>query len=426
MLAGAGGQTLFGEYRLSPSADVVRLSSGPADPGAQAMLEAAILFSGADAARATLAADAGRLRIEEAVALARAVRADASIGDAGAREYQLGSRLLALVHSHLSRYDEFESRIDRALLEGRYNCVSSATFYAILARAAGLDVSGVVLPDHAYCVLALEGRRVDVETTSARGYDDTSKRPEAGLAWSVGGPAGGTGTTARGIIALALRNRATLAERGRQWAAALALAVDAYAYVSAGGHDESTLSLLVGRVNNCVSALMESGRWSDAVELADRAIAAYGPEEAFVALRKVARIVFLTDALRDAAGREALALADEAAASGEADAAWLERAYVWAYASLADERRAEGDHLGAWKVAAAGRVRFPASGELARLEDVARSNWVKDAHNRFAALYNARKYGEALDVMKSALALAPDERILLEDERVAREAAAGK
>ena len=388
------------------------------------MLEAAILFSGADAARASLAAEAGRRRIQEAALLALAVRGDSTIGDARAREYELGSRLLALVHSRLERYDEYESRIDRALLEGRYNCVSSSTLYAILASAAGLVVSGVILPDHAYCSLLLEGRRVDVETTSPGGYDDASRRPAAGLAWSVGGAAGGTGTTARGIVALVLRNRSTLAERGRQWAAALALAVDAYAYVSAAGPDESTLGSLSGRVNNCVSALMESRRWADAVALADRAVAAYGPLEALVALGKVARAAYLTDALRNSGGREALALADEAAAAGEVDAAWLERAYVWAYASLADERRAQGDHLGAWKVAADGVARFPGSGELARLEDTARSNWVKDAHNRFAALYNGRKYDEALAVIESALAVAPGERILLEDERVAREALA--
>lgn len=424
VLASAGGQVLFDEYRLVPSAAVLELASGPEDPGAGALLEAAVLFSGADAARVALAMDAGQQLMKEAASLGRAVRDEASVGDASAREYELGSRLLALVHSRLKRYDEYESRIDRALLEGRYNCVSSATLYTILASAAGIAVSGVILPDHVYCTVTIEDRRVDVETTSAAGYDNTSGRPVSGLAWSVGGTAGGTVTSARGVVALVLRNRSTLAERGRQWAAALALAVDAYAYVSAAGPDGSTWETLAGRIQNCVSALMESKRWADAVALADRAIAVYGEAEAFIELRKFARLAFLTDALRDATGREALALADGAAAAGEVDAAWLERAYAWAYASLADERRAQGDHLGAWKAAAEGAARFPASGEMARLEASARSNWVKDAHNRFAALYNARRYAEALELIKSALAVAPGERMLLDDEEVAAEALA--
>ena len=219
-----------------------------------------------------------------------------------------------------------------------------------------------------------------------------------------------------------LRNRATLAERGGQWATALGFAVDAYAYVSGTAADESSRETLEGRVNNCVSALMESRRWADAVALADEAIAAYGQSDGFAALRKVASLAYLTDALRNAAGQEALALADEAAAAGEADAAWLDRAYAWAYGSLADERRKAGDHLGAWKTAAEGAARFPASGELARLELAARSNWVKDSHNRFAASYNAGDYAQALALIESALAVAPGEHVLVEDERVARAA----
>ncbi|MBU0926883.1 MAG: hypothetical protein KKA67_03985 [Spirochaetes bacterium] len=387
--------------RLAPSAAALALAAGPADPSAEALLEAALLFSGAGPARAEAARSVGLRALEAARELS------SSVPDESVR----GSRVLELAYSILSRYELLESRLDAALLEGRYNCVGSSSLYAILARAAGLPVRGVILDDHAYCYLPLGSRRVVVETTTPRGYDDPSAVPASGPA---------TDASARDLVALALRNRATLLERSGRWYEALALAADAYAYAPGA----LTMEALEGRVNNCVANAMREGRYEEAAGLADAALASFPGNAVFEGLSGAARLSAMTDALRKAAPAEALALAEEAARSGLADGAWLERAFVYAYTGLAEESRRSGDHLGAWGLASAAAARFPGYGRLAALERTARDNWVKDVHNVFAALYNAGKYAEALAAAVAALGIAPGEGLLERDAQAARDALA--
>ncbi|OHD22356.1 MAG: hypothetical protein A2Y38_15785 [Spirochaetes bacterium GWB1_59_5] len=392
-------------YRLSPTEAVVALAaalpSAPADPSAGQLLSAAILFSGANAPRAEKALAAGLRAVQAAEALA------AETPDA----YERGARVLELVYGILKRYELLESRIDSGLLEGRYNCVGSASLYAILARAAGLAVRGVILDDHAYCYLIIDGRRIDVETTDPQGYDNAMEGRKT---------APSRDASASGVMALVLRNRATLEERSGRWGNALGLAVDAYAY----DPGELTLETLSGRVNNSVGALLRSGRYDDSLALADLAIARYGQSPAFLELQNTARLAVLTDRLRKSVPSEALAMAEEALASGVADEPWVESAFIWAYTGLAEERRRAGDHLGAWEIASTAVSRFSDSRDLASLERTARANWIKAVHNRFAALYNAGDYEEALASLRAARELAPDERILIEDLKAAEAALA--
>lgn len=383
-------------YRIYPADTVLALSAASAEPSARELLSAAILFSGAGAARAQKAMAAGLQAVQAAEALA------AETPDA----YERGARVLELVYGILKRYEVLESRIDAGLIEGRYNCVGSASLYTILAKAAGLEVRGVILDDHAYCYLIVDGRRIDVETTNSSGYDgemdDRTSKPSRDA-------------SARGVMALVLRNRATLAERSGNWAVALGLAVDAYAY----DPGELTLETLSGRVNNSVGALLRAGRYADSLALADGAIARYGSSPAFTELRNTAHLAVLTDTLRNSVPAEALVLAETVLASGLADALWVRSAFNWAYTGLAEERRKAGDHLGAWQIASEAASRFSDSRDLASLERTARANWVKAAHNQFAAFYNAGQYKEALASIQAALVLAPDERILKDDAKAA-------
>lgn len=382
----------------APRAEVLALAAGPEAPPAAELLAAAILFSGADAARAAAAEAVGLGAIAEAEALAASASG----------EYGLGAALLSAMHARLSDYRLTESRLDRALIEGQYNCVGSSTLYAILASAAGLRVRGVLLDDHAYCYLETAGGRVDVETTAAGGYDARKGDP----------PAGAADVSVRGVVALALRNRATMYERSGLWDAALALAVDAYAYAP----DPSSFSTLLGRINNATAYRMRKGAYGEALDLAEAARSAYGPDRRLDDIRRAAALAAATEALRVADADEALAIADRAAADGVADEAWLERAYAFAYAGLAERLRAAGDHLGAWALASEAAERFPGNEAVASLERTARTNWARSEHNRFAALYNAGAYGEALAAVRAALALAPGEAMLLADEKAAVEA----
>jgi len=383
-------------YRISPTEPVLALSVASAEPSAGELLSAAILFSGASAGRAQKARAAGLQAVQVAEALI------AETPDA----YERGARVLELVYSILKRYDVLESRIDSGLIEGRYNCVGSASLYTILARAARLAVRGVILDDHAYCYLMVDGRRVDVETTNPQGYDDAMEGRKS-LPSRDASP--------KGVMALVLRNRATLSERSGSWSAALGLAVDAYAY----DPGELTLDTLTGRVNNSIGALLRSGRYADSLALADSVIARYGQSAALAELRNTAQLAVLTDRLRTSVPSDALALAETVLASGQADSGWVQNAFSWAYTGLAEERRKAGDHLGAWEIASGAASRFSDSRDLASLERTAKANWIKAAHNRFVALYNAGHYKEALASIQAAQVLAPDEHILKDDAEAA-------
>ena len=68
-------------------------------------------------------------------------------------------------------YRENQSRISRVFDNGEFNCISSAMLYAVAARKLGYDVDGVILPSHAFLQLRLDGRVVEIETTSFNGFD---------------------------------------------------------------------------------------------------------------------------------------------------------------------------------------------------------------------------------------------------------------
>ncbi|GAB1456697.1 hypothetical protein MASR2M48_20050 [Spirochaetota bacterium] len=384
---------------LEPSATTRILALRPLEPAAYDLLVASLHFSGAGEARSQAAMRVGL----------EAIAAAAELLETVSDPYERGARVLALVHGVIKRYDLLESRMDNALLEGRFNCVGSSSLYAILARAAGLSPKGVILSDHAYCYLSLDGRRIDVETTSAGGYDlPAGKRPS--------GPS--SEVSIRGILALALSNRATLLERSGRWPEALALAVDAFAYAP----DDLTRDRLEGRIHNAVAALIRDRRYDEAQSLAEEALSRYGPSPTIASSRDAARLASLTEALRASAPLDALAIADTVAGSGFADAEWLERAYAFAYAGIAEDRRKSGDHLGAWQILAEATMRIKGSESLLSLERVARTNWLRSEHNRFVELYNAGRYGDALDSVRRALKIAPGER-LLSDDSIAAEAA---
>lgn len=386
-------------FRISPTESVLALSVATVEPSARELLSAAVLFSGAEAARAEKALAAG----------SRAIQAAEALATEAVDDYERGRRVLELVYTILRQYEVLESRIDSSLLEGRYNCVGSASLYTILARAAGLDVHGVILDDHAYCYLFVNSRRINIETTNPQGYDSTMEDRKSQLSREA---------SPKGIMALVLRNRATLAERSGRWATALGLAVDAFAY----DPGELTRETLSGRINNSVGALLRMGHYDDSLALVDAAIARYGQSQAFTELRRTAQLAVLTDTLRKSAPSDALALAERVLASGQADATWVQSAFNWAYTGLAEECRKSGDHLGAWEIASEAASRFRDSRDLESLERTARANWIKAAHNRFAMLYNAEQFKEALDSIQAAQVLAPDERILYDDAKAAQSA----
>lgn len=87
-------------------------------------------------------------------------------------ESERGAALLAALHDEMFvEYDEAQSTVSGLLTTGIYNCISSALIYMALAQEIGLQVSGVLMPSHAFVEVTLaDGRKLDVETTADDGF----------------------------------------------------------------------------------------------------------------------------------------------------------------------------------------------------------------------------------------------------------------
>lgn len=69
-------------------------------------------------------------------------------------------------------YDFDQSALAPIFATRKYNCISSAILYVVLARHFDLKASGVILPSHAFAQIETpEGKIIEVETTMPAGFD---------------------------------------------------------------------------------------------------------------------------------------------------------------------------------------------------------------------------------------------------------------
>ena len=419
LAAPSGGVWAQAAARVLPDPAVLELAAGPAEPDAGALLRAGLLFSGATPARTERAAAAARALMEEAAAMA-AAEPDA---------WRLGEALLGLLHDRwLKRYVEAETTLDAAILDGRYNCVSASVAYLVLAKAAGLEAGGVITRDHAFCYVTAGGVAVDVETTNRHGWDPGTKKEfldsfgrVTGYSYvppsdyrnrdSVGG---------RHVAALILWNRSTLLERASRWAEALALSADAYAWL---GTDEARRHL-AERAHNYAALFINTRRWDEALELFGRLESAYGELGDIPLLARQAAVGRLADRLPGLESAEALAGIAEAMDSGLLSEEDRRSMYGYVLSRQAAAVAASDGWLAAWRLLQGASDAEPDFGELAKLAANARANYVAETHNRFAALYNARRFAEALAIMQEALLVLPGDRTFLKDAELAGKAIA--
>lgn len=84
-------------------------------------------------------------------------------------------------------YDYDQSAFTGIFTEGRFNCVSSAILYVLLAREFGFSAQGAVMPRHAYAHLVFpDGRSAEVETTTPDGCEKAhagANAPKRARSW---------------------------------------------------------------------------------------------------------------------------------------------------------------------------------------------------------------------------------------------------
>jgi hypothetical protein len=244
--------------------------------------------------------------------LAQLDQAAGSLADPGAR----AEAALSFIHDRLMKaYRSDATTLDGILDTGLYNCVSSAVLYMIAARSLGLDVAGVRTSDHAFCVVRLIGRDVDVETTSPAGYDPGTKRAFTDSFGKVTGfayvPPGDYARRSniddKELVGLILSNRVVIYESVGDYRASLRLGVDYDALV----RDAAARSFLLDRVNNLASDLARRGDFAGAAALAAAARSSLGEDPRLAELQGKAAYMGATATANSGRWDEAL---DEAAA----------------------------------------------------------------------------------------------------------------
>jgi len=92
--------------------------------------------------------------------------------DRNSDPYILGKTLLLRLHDQVFKEYVETASFARVLLDkGKYNCLSSSILYYLTARDLGLAVSGVLVPNHTFCVLSDPRGDKRIETTLRYGFD---------------------------------------------------------------------------------------------------------------------------------------------------------------------------------------------------------------------------------------------------------------
>ena len=368
--------------------------------------------------------------------------------------------VLAFMHKKfLSAYAVRQSRLDTLFTTGRFNCISSAMLYAILASSLDLEVTGVMTHDHAFCSIKIAGQAIDVETTNPYGFDPGSNKEFHDAFGKVTGfayvPPGNyrdrTPIDLKTLFSLVLSNEISDVEAAGRFSDAVGLAVDRWTLL--GGGSGSNFEALVDCMINFGTALMREGRENDALDWSARATAVYGSNPKWVDFTVAAannRIVKLiragqyTDAysqLNDLRPRLSQSVAEGLAATiAEAELIAVMKAtqndvdenqFLTALSSarqagiIPEDRIREIEivwrlnrinrvaSLEGWAAAyAATKQAIEELGSDVRLQSslrIYRSNRIAELYNAAAAAYNAGNYAEAKKLTTDALKEFPDE-----------------
>jgi tetratricopeptide (TPR) repeat protein len=229
------------------------------------LLDAALLASGVPEQDIPAAAKRVRAAIAPAIARAAAQQGEAARGRA----------LLAALHETvLRRYDLAATELDQVERTGEFNCLSSALLYLVAAEGVVPSARGAVTPSHAFVRVTVDGKTVDVETTTPAGFDpDRSKVTPAQVRQLAGGDVSPEAfreglkqaeeLPSLSLVAAVYSNRAVILARQGDVAAA-ALALDRGARMATGGLQRRLADWRASIMSKGAKELMELGRYDDA------------------------------------------------------------------------------------------------------------------------------------------------------------------
>ncbi len=204
--------------------------------------------------------------------------------------------ILNYMHKNiLKSYYLYQTRLDTLLVNGRYNCVSSAVLYIILCKSAGINTSGVMTKDHAFAMVHINGQNFDVETTNPYGFDPGNRKEFHDSSGKTTGFAYVPPQNYRDrqtisqieLVSLILNNRIGDFERAGNFSAAVPLAVDRAALLLGNSYTRTSENLvsdflfadprkeLMDRLINYGASLLRSSKEEDGIRWAVLASSLY-------------------------------------------------------------------------------------------------------------------------------------------------------
>jgi|GEM_PF-1616001 len=368
--------------------------------------------------------------------------------------------LYFLYTSVIHTYYETQTRIDTALLEGTYNCVSSAVLFMYLMKKEGIPVLAVETPLHAFCAVLSDGRAVDVETTNPWGYDPGTKKsiPQDSLSQTkyITVPAKKYANRHtvddRRIIALIYNNRMASLQRQKADISTVGLASDAVtlqnksqdslttfyqcAYNAAvdfsySGNDEQGLSLISqarglygdsplyheyvsAAVQNLADAAMKKRDYQGALAYLEK----YRPQvtvQDYTAMHETVIVNSLNYTVQTKPFEESLA--EVRTAQDSLSASNYTSLIEYAYSFEADRISKTGAWLDAASILEQGLAEIPGDGTLVQQRSVYRQNFAVEIHNRATVMYNSGDKAGAKAVIQSGLEKMSDSTVLKNDLR---------
>ncbi len=247
-----------------------------------------------------------------------------------------GDRLLRALHATvMRRYVEGQSRVDTIVATGEFNCLSSAVLFAVAAEGLLESPHGMLSTTHAFVRAMVDGKPVDVETTTQGGFAVDRRRlvtreflrqrgvgegmSEAALLYDLQHP---EEVTVLALIAALYSNRAVQAIR-RGDVEGAAAAFDRSTRLATGQLKVRVANWRAGLLNNAALGLLRDGKAAEARGLLLVGLdGATGDTRSGLVHNLASATIELANTAR-AAGRfrEALSWVDAALAGGGIDAA---------------------------------------------------------------------------------------------------------
>ncbi len=403
-----------------------------------------------------------------------------ALKDLPAAKADQGDFLLNYMHQRfLKTYAERQTRLDLLVTTGRYNCVSSAVLYTILASAIGLESRGILTKDHAFVQVNTGTELVDVETTNPYGYNPGSKKEFHDRFGNTTGFAyvapqnyrDRSVLTQLELVSLILTNRIADLESRGYFNEAVGLAVDKAALLSMRSNPSNSPFFMnpqkdvVDRVFNYGASLIKAGREEDALKWADLASPGYPDSrwqdfnyaamnnlllkmiqakkvsdarimldmeasrfnpvnynklEVMVTEAELVQVTTLASTTEEA--ERALEIITRTEGRGLISAARITELRNFVLLKEAERRSKASGWQGAITYMESVINRYGSNPQLQNALKTYKSNRVIDLHNQFADLYNARKYEDARLFILNALQEFPGDRQLLSDQSMVEKA----